>query len=251
MTKPHRPDCRRRGFTLIELLIVVAIIAILAAAAVPVAGMVKENADSSRSLANLRQIGSALTAYAADNGHYPVIDGGDSQIEEVPFWVAELIVQLNPNDTVEDLAESMPTDIFVSPGLRWGDGSGSGSYFDQSEIICTYAATDCMVGLDYDFRLDPSRGRRADSIERKTESILLVEAQQEGSNPYCPEHVAWSEARRDLEVADAKDASSLDFRYRDRLNALMADMSAVNLGGPKKTEDIVRANWQGHEYRDR
>lgn len=65
----------RKGFTLIELLIVVAIIAILAAIAVPNFLEAQVRSKVSRARADLRTIATGLEAYAADNNHYPMNDG--------------------------------------------------------------------------------------------------------------------------------------------------------------------------------
>ena len=60
------------GFTLIELLVVIAIIAILAAILFPVFMSAKESARKGRCQSNLKQIGTAILAYAGDyNGHFP------------------------------------------------------------------------------------------------------------------------------------------------------------------------------------
>jgi type II secretion system protein G len=62
---------RRKGFTLIELLIVVAIIAILAAIAVPNFLEAQVRAKVSRVKTDLRSIATAIEAYAVDVGDYP------------------------------------------------------------------------------------------------------------------------------------------------------------------------------------
>jgi prepilin-type N-terminal cleavage/methylation domain-containing protein/prepilin-type processing-associated H-X9-DG protein len=54
------------GFTLIELLVVIAIIALLLAILMPALSRVKKQAKQTRCLANLRQIGLAMHAYAGD-----------------------------------------------------------------------------------------------------------------------------------------------------------------------------------------
>ena len=64
---------RRRGFTLIELLIVVAIIAILAAIAVPNFIEAQSRAKVSRAKADMRSLATAIEAYAVDNNQYPVL----------------------------------------------------------------------------------------------------------------------------------------------------------------------------------
>ena len=63
---PHRRD-RQPGFTLIELLVVISIIALLIAILLPVLGSARRDAQLIQSLSNLRQIGTASTAYSADN----------------------------------------------------------------------------------------------------------------------------------------------------------------------------------------
>jgi prepilin-type N-terminal cleavage/methylation domain-containing protein/prepilin-type processing-associated H-X9-DG protein len=56
-----------KGFTLVEILTVIAIVGILAAILIPVAGNVQTKGASIRSTANLRQLGSAILLYASDN----------------------------------------------------------------------------------------------------------------------------------------------------------------------------------------
>ena len=69
-----------RAFTLIELLIVVAIIAILAAIAVPNFLEAQVRSKVSRTKADMRSLAIALEAYAVDNNNYPVPDGPTLQL---------------------------------------------------------------------------------------------------------------------------------------------------------------------------
>jgi type II secretion system protein G len=61
----------KNGFTLIELLIVVAIIGILAAIAVPNFLNAQMRARVSRAVADERNLATALESYKIDNNHYP------------------------------------------------------------------------------------------------------------------------------------------------------------------------------------
>lgn len=62
---------RRKSFTLIELLIVVAIIAILAAIAVPNFLEAQVRAKIARAKSDMRSVRTGLEAYAVDNNQYP------------------------------------------------------------------------------------------------------------------------------------------------------------------------------------
>ena len=62
---------RRSAFTLIELLIVVAIIAILAAIAVPNFLEAQTRSKVSRTRADMRSVAVAIESYAVDNNNYP------------------------------------------------------------------------------------------------------------------------------------------------------------------------------------
>jgi prepilin-type N-terminal cleavage/methylation domain-containing protein len=72
----HRRDRRRRGFTLIELLVVVAIIGILAAAAIPTFGRIKQRSFDSQIRADARSVADAQELYYNDQGTY-ASDVGD------------------------------------------------------------------------------------------------------------------------------------------------------------------------------
>ena len=67
----------KKAFTLIELLVVIAIISLIAAILFPVFAAAKDSAKRTSALSNLKQIGTALQLYLADNDdtipfHFPV-----------------------------------------------------------------------------------------------------------------------------------------------------------------------------------
>ncbi len=87
----HRPTVFQKtqrelsGFTLIELLIVVAIIGILAAIAVPNFLNAQTRASVSRVMADFRSINTAMKMYFMDNNDYPPDPPGAGAHEEVAY----------------------------------------------------------------------------------------------------------------------------------------------------------------------
>ena len=106
------------AFTLIELLIVVAIIAILAAIAVPNFLEAQVRAKISRCKSDLRTLATAIEAYAVDNNFYPYSSGintatGDVEIQNTQMasvhkWLAPVVT------TPVAYITTIPIDIFAT-----------------------------------------------------------------------------------------------------------------------------------------
>ncbi|MGI8908258.1 MAG: type IV pilin protein [Candidatus Sumerlaeaceae bacterium] len=109
----------RAGFTLIELLIVVAIITILAAIAVPNMLEAQIRAKISRAKSDMRTIAGAMEAYHVDNNHYP------------ETYVNARWERFFPLTTPIAYISSVPTDLFHpleeqgDVGIDWGPRNGA------------------------------------------------------------------------------------------------------------------------------
>lgn len=69
-----RSPARRAGFSFVELLVVLAIVGLLIALLLPSINRAKEQANRTRCLNNIRQIGMSVLVYAHDHKEYPAPD---------------------------------------------------------------------------------------------------------------------------------------------------------------------------------
>jgi prepilin-type N-terminal cleavage/methylation domain-containing protein len=72
----------RKGFTMIELMVVVVVVGVLAAIAVPMYGKYVKNARVTEATAQIGEIITSAKAYAAENGDWPAL--GEGMLDAAP-----------------------------------------------------------------------------------------------------------------------------------------------------------------------
>lgn len=123
-----------RGFTLVELIVVIAIIGLLATIGVSSYQNIMRNARDAKRVSDAREIRTALAAYNAQHGQYPLsVDVGGTHL-----WNGECdhpwgTGNLDPEDVipglVPDYLEEMPSDPMMN---RVGTGGGTPCYLYRS-----------------------------------------------------------------------------------------------------------------------
>lgn len=106
----------KKGFALIELLIVVAIISILAAIAIPNYLNAQIRAKVSRVKADMRSLANAIEQYNVDNTAYPPFGIPPEDLSSYDMWVVQSRLT-----TPISYIRSIPLDIFHY--TNWSDGT--------------------------------------------------------------------------------------------------------------------------------
>lgn len=126
------------GFTLIELLIVVAIIAILAAIAIPNFLAAQTRSKVARVQKEMQSLATALELYYVDNSTYPAGlfpnlafgGGGWNTYDLNPYYLPRLICLSTPITYLS----SIPRDIF-NPGDAWTTNPLTGSSYELNTYV--------------------------------------------------------------------------------------------------------------------
>ena len=89
---------KQKGFTLIELLIVVAIIGIIAAIAIPNLLNAINRGRQKRTMGDIRTLATAVEAYTVDFGFYPKIGDGNVSAQLATYLVPTFLRKLPQRD---------------------------------------------------------------------------------------------------------------------------------------------------------
>ena len=133
---------RQKGFTLIELLIVVAIIGIIAAIAIPNLLNAINRGRQKRTMADMRSIGTALESYSVDFNFYPKVSGSNITALQTylePTYIKRLPINDGWNQAFVVLEDGAGTSYTIYSQAKGGAGTpgtaGATTSFEQAIVF--------------------------------------------------------------------------------------------------------------------
>jgi len=146
---------RRHAFTLIELLTVITIIAILTAILVPVAGNMRNRANQTTSINNLKQWASALGASLSDFDNSLPSDGGSgggANLGDPDAWFIRLprylgIPALNSPEVQANPVRPGQKSLWINPAVPTSEGGSATPFFCYGMNDFLTSATDSTLKM--------------------------------------------------------------------------------------------------------
>jgi prepilin-type processing-associated H-X9-DG protein len=217
------------------MVVAIAIIAVLATLLVPAMGKARESMRSAECLSNLRQIGAAFQAYAADNnGNLPY--GATANFQRM--WIDKLrgYAGKNPN-----MRWGVPTDIFECPSLAndgkaptWGKGYAMNDNPGYPDLV------------PESWKRNWEQGWAARAGEQAPRRFRLVEITYPSQRYLVGDGFSWDVGVDDLPSTYNEEAmrknrfSAVDRHGKGRSNVLFFDGSAATLT-PEQVYKSIRS----------
>ncbi len=130
----------RKGFTLVEIMIVVAIIVLLAAIAIPNLLRARVNANQSAAVAGLHTVSTAAQSYRGANPTYPLALGSMGAAEQTPPYIDNVLAGGAKQGYDFVLAGATNSFTAVATPTTFGS-TGTRSFFVDTSGVIRYTNT--------------------------------------------------------------------------------------------------------------
>lgn len=237
-----------KHFTLIELLIVIALIAILAALLLPTLSKARMTAYRIKCTGNLKQIGSALSLYAADYNGWPPVAVGTSAADYGSYyhtWSCRSTFPLYLNLSNDITVERPRGNVLECPSQESYQQGKVKQYYDadknttESKVKIGYGMNQFLHYITWDGKL---RGTKLARIKTPGGVFAFQDSAYNTSDEYYTNQEA-----RNYFVANAQGRAM--FRHEEKINIAWVDGHVSTITRPTFIQYTDGTHtWRWYQY---
>lgn len=233
---------RASAFTLMEILVVIAIIIVIAAIALPVFGKMRSNANKTHALGIMKNLASAAATYAgANDGQLPDEDGQGKEDwkaiaspEQAKAWYNALPRQMGSKAPADYVTEGRPAAFYTKENVLFLPGAAYPESKKQQQPLFAIAINGKLQRKDQDGKKNDVR---LQNVASASNVVVFLEQGLPGEERAHP-----TIGKKDYDGAPKGNAKSFVARYTGKGVIAFLDGSAREVAGKDlltSTGDII------------
>ena len=242
LTKSASSLRRKSAFTLMEILVVIAIIIVIAAIALPIFGKIRTSANKAHALNLMRNLATAAGKYASDHdGQLPDEDADGKEDwsamthpDQAKAWYNALPTQMGNKSPADFVKEGRTAAFYTKENILWLPGAHYPEGKKLTKPLFPIAINGKLQRKDKDGKKNDVR---LQNVATPSNAVIFLEQGLPGE-----ERAHKTISKKDYDGAPKGNAKSFVARYTDKGIISMLDGSAREVAGKDlltETGDII------------